>query len=129
MCHITYYHFPACGHISYLIMLSCTDYLYSLRSTPGELLSCKEVEIYHELTTEEEEDICLWCWEALATASIDDPMTAFGSSIHHIEGLYADIPPFELAAQFNPEMEGSVSSDLSEFSVSDEDQVDSTQQS
>ncbi|KAJ5995309.1 hypothetical protein N7481_002286 [Penicillium waksmanii] len=87
---------------------------------PGKFLQCEDVEIYHDLTPEDD-DQCLWCWEDLLTASTDDPMPAFGSSDYFIEGLNSDIPPFELAAQFNPDTERGDSSDLGKSS-SDEDE-------
>lgn len=90
---------------------------------PGKFLNCEDVEIYHDLTSEDDQSDspCLWCWEELPTASIDDPMPTFGCSDYSIEGLNSDISPFELAAQFNPETEREDSSDLGKSS-SDEDE-------
>ncbi|CAI7668909.1 unnamed protein product [Penicillium pancosmium] len=81
---------------------------------PGKFLSCEDVEIYHDYhdLTSEDDDTCLWCWEDLRTASIDDPMSTFGIGNDPFEGVNSEIPPFEFAAQFNPQTEREDSSDL-----------------
>jgi hypothetical protein len=98
---------------------------------PGEFLNCEDVEIFHDLTSENDESdsLCLRCWEDFLAASTDDPMPTFGSSNgpFELEGFHSDITPFELAAQFNPQTERGDSSDHGKSSSDeDEDEDDQT---
>ncbi|CAI7595926.1 unnamed protein product [Penicillium manginii] len=86
---------------------------------PGQFVQCDTLDINHDLIPEND-DLCQWCWDDLLTASIDDSMPVFGGSAQPLEGFKADVPPFELAVQFNPETEEGDSGDLISSEVSSE---------
>ena len=83
-------------------MLSCAPYTHYIRSLPGEFIKCEDADTSHNLISEEDEGSCMWCkaTSVIEGSSADEAMSS--SKIHYpIEGLDAEIPPFEMAAQAN----------------------------
>lgn len=89
---------------------------------PGEFIKCEDADTSHNLISEEDEGSCMWCkaTSVIEGSSTDEAMSS--SKIHYpIEGLDAEIPPFEMAAQANPEIKKQTSDGNGESETSDGD--------
>ncbi|KAJ5098739.1 hypothetical protein N7532_005740 [Penicillium argentinense] len=96
MCHITYHHFPGCGHIANVTATTCLDFTHYLRSQPDQFIKCEDAEIQHDLLADDPQVKCRQCItdSSVTEAGASEPSS---SAYHPIEGLDANSLPFEFA--------------------------------
>ncbi|KAJ5612970.1 hypothetical protein N7510_006164 [Penicillium lagena] len=63
MCLYTYHHYPVCGHISNWSVTSCLEFTNYVRQVAGtgQTVSCKHVQIAHDLLPAAQPSLCVQC--------------------------------------------------------------------
>ncbi|CAL5868366.1 uncharacterized protein PFLUO_LOCUS2591 [Penicillium psychrofluorescens] len=102
MCLYTYHHYPVCGHISNWSVTSCLEFTNCVRKVAGtgQTVSCKQVEILHDLLPAAQPSLCVQCeMEWCEAVQYNDRYPLLPDTYRIIEGLDAKSPIIEFDAR------------------------------
>lgn len=127
MCLYTYHHYPVCGHISNWSVTSClefTNYVRKVADT-GQTVSCKQVEMTHDLLPATQPSLCVQCEMEWSTAvQHNDRYPLLPNTYRIIEGLDAKSPIIEFDVRMTLDVRKTSSNSSYYVRTTDNDQCD-----
>ncbi|KAJ5826066.1 hypothetical protein N7474_003204 [Penicillium riverlandense] len=127
MCLHTYHHYPVCGHISNWSVTSCLEFTNYVRQVAGtgQTVSCKQVEITHNLLPTTQPSLCVQCeMEWSGAVQQNDRYPLLPDTYRIIEGLDAKSPIIEFDARMTLDVRKTSSNRNYYVRPTDNDQCD-----